>query len=101
MSEYQGTFKRYEKKYLVAQQQYNALAKAFAARMVPDRFAESTISNIYYARRISGSSAARSTVRRTRRSCACVPTARRVPIPRRLWRSRKNTTTSSTSAALR
>ena len=48
MSEYQGTFKRYEKKYLVAQQQYNALAKAFAARMVPDRFAESTISNIYY-----------------------------------------------------
>ena len=48
MSEYQGTFKRYEKKYLVTQQQYNALAKAFAARMVPDRFAESTISNIYY-----------------------------------------------------
>ena len=48
MSEYQGTFKRYEKKYLVTQQQYNALAKVFAARMVPDRFAESTISNIYY-----------------------------------------------------
>ena len=48
MSEYQGTFKRYEKKYLVTQQQYSALAKAFAARMVPDRFAESTISNIYY-----------------------------------------------------
>ena len=46
MSEYQGTFKRYEKKYLVTQQQYNALAKVFAARMVPDRFAESTISNI-------------------------------------------------------
>lgn len=48
MSEYQGTFKRYEKKYLVTQQQYDALAKVFAARMVPDRFAESTISNIYY-----------------------------------------------------
>lgn len=48
MSEYQGAFKRYEKKYLVTQQQYNALAKVFAARMVPDRFAESTISNIYY-----------------------------------------------------
>ena len=48
ISEYQCTFKRYEKKYLVTQQQYNALAKVFAARMVPDRFAESTISNIYY-----------------------------------------------------
>ncbi|MFR0942070.1 MAG: VTC domain-containing protein [Butyricicoccus sp.] len=48
MSEYQGIFKRYEKKYLVTQKQYNALAKVFAARMVPDRFAESAISNIYY-----------------------------------------------------
>ena len=37
MSEYQGTFKRYEKKYLVTQQQYNALAKVFAARMVSAR----------------------------------------------------------------
>ena len=95
MSEYQGTFKRYEKKYLVTQQQYNALAKVFAARMVPDRFAESTISNIYY------DTPDFRLIRRTRRSCACVPTARRVPIPRRLWRLRKNTTTLYTSAALR
>lgn len=102
MSEYQGTFKRYEKKYLVAQQQYNALAKAFAARMVPDRFAESTISNIYYdtpdfrlIRRSLDRPAYKEKLRlRTYRT----PHA---DIPRRLWRSRKNTTTSSTSAALR
>ena len=46
MSEYQGTFKRYEKKYLVTQQQSNALAKASAARMVPARIAASPISTI-------------------------------------------------------
>ncbi|MFR5253314.1 MAG: VTC domain-containing protein [Butyricicoccus sp.] len=100
MSEYQGTFKRYEKKYLVTQQQYNALAKVFAARMVPDRFAESTISNIYYDTpdfRLIRRSLDRPAYKG---GCACVPTARRVPIPRRLWKS-ENTTTSSTSAALR
>ena len=97
MSEYQGTFKRYEKKYLVTQQQYNALAKVFAARMVPDRFAESTISNIYY------DTPDFRLIRRSldRPAYKEKPTARRVPIPRRLWRSRKNTTTSSTSAVLR
>lgn len=101
MSEYQGTFKRYEKKYLVTQQQYNALAKAFAARMVPDRFAESTISNIYYDTpdfRLIRRSLDRPAYKEKLRLRT---TARRVPIPRRLWRSRKNTTTSSTSAVLR
>lgn len=48
MSQYQDVFRRYEKKYLVDQRQYNALAKALAPRMARDRFAESTISNIYY-----------------------------------------------------
>ena len=45
---YQSVFRRYEKKYLVTQEQYDRLAKVFAPRMERDRFSESTISNIYY-----------------------------------------------------
>ena len=48
MTAYQDVFKRYEKKYLVTQRQYNQLARALAPHMVPDRFAQSTIGNIYY-----------------------------------------------------
>lgn len=48
MTAYQDVFRRYEKKYLVTQQQFNQLACVFLPRMVPDRFAQSTISNIYY-----------------------------------------------------
>ena len=43
---YQTVFRRYEKKYLVTQEQYDRLAKVFAPRMERDRFSESTISNI-------------------------------------------------------
>ena len=43
-----NVFKRYEKKYLITRQQYAQLAKIFEPRMVPDRFARSTIGNIYY-----------------------------------------------------
>ena len=45
---YQSVFRRYEKKYLVTQEQYDRLAAVFAPRMERDRFSESTISNIYY-----------------------------------------------------
>ena len=45
---YQSVFRRYEKKYLVTQEQYDRLTKVFAPRMERDRFSESTISNIYY-----------------------------------------------------
>lgn len=48
MTAYQDVFRRYEKKYLVTQQKFNQLARVFLPRMVPDRFAQSTISNIYY-----------------------------------------------------
>ena len=48
MTAYQDVFRRYEKKYLVTPQQFNQLARVFLPRMVPDRFAQSTISNIYY-----------------------------------------------------
>lgn len=101
MSEYQGTFKRYEKKYLVTQQQYNALAKVFAARMVPDRFAESTISNIYYdtpdfrlIRRSLDRPAYKEKLRLRTYRTPGADTEAFVEI-------KKNTTTSSTSAALR
>ena len=45
---YQTVFRRYEKKYLVTQEQYDRLAAVLAPRMERDRFSESTISNIYY-----------------------------------------------------
>ena len=45
---YQSVFRRYEKKYLVTQEQYDRLAAVFAPRMERDRFSESTISTIYY-----------------------------------------------------
>lgn len=48
MAAYQGVFKRYEKKYLLTQAQYDRLACVLRTHMVRDRFAESTISNIYY-----------------------------------------------------
>lgn len=48
MRQYQNVFKRYEKKYLLTQRQYDKLAAVLAPRMGRDRFSESTISNIYY-----------------------------------------------------
>lgn len=48
MSTYQDVFRRYEKKYLLTQAQYDALGKVLEGRMVRDRFAESTIGNIYF-----------------------------------------------------
>ena len=48
MQAYQDVFQRYEKKYLVTQQQYDQLSRVLAPRMVPDRFARSSIRNIYY-----------------------------------------------------
>ncbi|MDR3767688.1 MAG: polyphosphate polymerase domain-containing protein [Butyricicoccus sp.] len=48
MNTYQDVFQRYEKKYLVTPEQYEYLSKILEARMVPDRFAQSTIGNIYY-----------------------------------------------------
>ncbi len=48
MEPYQDVFKRYEKKYLLTSQQRSAIYKVLAPRMERDRFAESTIGNIYY-----------------------------------------------------
>lgn len=48
MAEYQDTFKRYEKKYLLSQKQYEQLTQKLKGKMVPDQFANSTILNIYY-----------------------------------------------------
>ena len=48
MNAYQDVFQRYEKKYLVTPEQYEYLSMVLEPRMVPDRFAQSTIGNIYY-----------------------------------------------------
>ncbi len=45
---YQAVFKRKEMKYLITDGQYNAMTAALKERMVPDDFAYSRISNLYY-----------------------------------------------------
>lgn len=96
---YQSVFRRYEKKYLVTQEQYDRLTKVFAPRMERDRFSESTISNIYY------DTPDFRLIRRSldqpvyKESCGCAPTAHRTRIRRPSSRSRRSTTMWSTSAA--
>ena len=48
MSEIQSCFKRYEKKYLLNFDQYEAMKKGMAPYMEADRFSNYTICNIYY-----------------------------------------------------
>lgn len=44
----QGIFKRYEKKYLLSEKQYQGLMEELEAYIEPDEFFQSTICNIYY-----------------------------------------------------
>ncbi len=48
MSQYQGTFQRYEKKYLINEQQYDQLRKLFKDKLKIDQYGETTICNIYF-----------------------------------------------------
>lgn len=48
MSQFQGTFKRYEKKYLLKEEQYNLLRKRVENRLIIDQFGKTTICNIYF-----------------------------------------------------
>ena len=48
MSDIQSCFKRYEKKYLLTQEQYEAMLDGMAAHMVPDAYGNYSISNVYY-----------------------------------------------------
>ncbi len=48
MSEIQSCFKRYEKKYLLTQAQYEAMRLGMAPYMQPDAHPQYSISNIYY-----------------------------------------------------
>ena len=48
MSEIQSCFKRYEKKYLLTEAQYEAMRLGMAAHMKPDEHPRYSISNIYY-----------------------------------------------------
>ena len=48
MSEIQSCFKRYEKKYLLTREQYEAVLDGMASHMKPDAHPRYSISNIYY-----------------------------------------------------
>ena len=48
MEETKLTFKRYEKKYLLSPQQYDALRLRLDGRIVPDLFFQSTVGSVYY-----------------------------------------------------
>lgn len=48
MSDIQCCFKRYEKKYLLMQEQYEAMRAGMAEHMVPDVYGNYSISNVYY-----------------------------------------------------
>jgi len=48
LAQYQSVFKRYEKKYLMDEQQYRALTSFLQGRMSTNEFGRHTICNIYY-----------------------------------------------------
>ncbi len=48
MSDIQSSFKRYEKKYLLTQEQYLAVKQGMAQYMIPDAHPRYTICNLYY-----------------------------------------------------
>lgn len=48
MAVFQFTFKRYERKYLITEEQYTALLERLKGKMVEDLYARSLICNIYY-----------------------------------------------------
>ena len=48
MSEIQSCFKRYEKKYMLTQEQYRAMLRGMALHMRPDEHPRYTIGNVYY-----------------------------------------------------
>jgi len=48
MNNYQDVFKRYEKKYLINEQQYNELMEMIEGKMIVDQYGESLICNIYF-----------------------------------------------------
>lgn len=48
MSQYQGIFKRYEKKYLLSEKQYNLFIQAIQNQLAIDKFGKVVIGNIYF-----------------------------------------------------
>ena len=48
MENYQSIFKRYEKKYLIDEQQYEALLERLGDLVSPDAYGETTVMNLYY-----------------------------------------------------
>lgn len=48
MSQYQGTFQRVEKKYLLNESQYKCLQVRLEGQIVPDQYGQSTVCNLYF-----------------------------------------------------
>lgn len=48
MSDIQSCFKRYEKKYLLTREQYEAMRNGMTEYMIPDTYGNYSISNVYY-----------------------------------------------------
>lgn len=48
MSQFQGTFKRYEKKYLLNEKKYKLLKQRLQDKLIIDHFGKTTICNIYF-----------------------------------------------------
>lgn len=48
MSQYQGTFKRYEKKYLMNEKKYKMLRQAIEDKLKTDKYGKVTICNVYF-----------------------------------------------------
>lgn len=48
MSQFQGTFKRYEKKYLLTETEYKLIKQRLENKLAIDKFGRSTICNIYF-----------------------------------------------------
>lgn len=48
MSQFQGTFKRYEKKYLLSENKYKLLRQKLEGRLKVDQFGKTIICNIYF-----------------------------------------------------
>ena len=48
MSDIQCCFKRYEKKYLLTREQYEAMRAGMTGYMIPDAYGNYSIGNVYY-----------------------------------------------------
>ena len=99
MASFTDTFERKEVKYRLNAKQHREVLDVLAGRMAADEYGRTRITSLYF------DTPTRDLIARslenpcTRRSCACVGTARRRRASACTWRSKRSTTASCTSAA--